>query len=358
MSDCNDYISLTSQGIGVQHTFRPADPEKYEKYRAYLRIDRPAEQITVLYSNTVYSTMNNNDEVQKNYKIGAWEIKSLKVGKVKSCGYEEPAEPEEFVFAAFDGKKEKQVEPATEFATDPIQIAVKSGDFICVEIECRGAELPCHIERNYPTFIWDGEWKISNLVPVMAKICAPSEGRKRITFIGDSITQGIGTANNSYSHYAAVVSELIGEDCAVFDPSLGCGRADDAASNGYWLGLAKGSDIVSVCYGVNDIFNLFGAEKTEEHLKKIVSILKENGSKVLIQSTPPFSMQGDFNAQWWEINRYIKEELAPMCDAYFDNTVILGREDARDMAAYGDHPNEIGHRLWGEAITPVIKALL
>ena len=46
-------------------------------------------------------------------------------------------------------------------------------------------------------------------------------------------------------------------------------------------------------------------------------------------------------------------------DALFDTVSILSTDpDHPEKAPYGGHPNEEGCRAWGEALAPVINALL
>ena len=69
----------------------------------------------------------------------------------------------------------------------------------------------------------------------------PSEG---IAFLGDSITQGVGTPDNAYTHWNALISKEIGEEYSYWNLGIGYARASDASTDGAWLNKAKNNDIV------------------------------------------------------------------------------------------------------------------
>ena len=110
---------------------------------------------------------------------------------------------------------------------------------------------------------------------------------------------------------------------------------------------------------MNDISWEKDAAATKEHLKIIVEFLKVQGKKVLIQSIPPFSYSEKIRLIWEEVNEYVKKELAPKADAFFDNVPILspGPEEPH-IAKYGGHPNAVGCTAWAKALAPVLKELL
>ena len=55
---------------------------------------------------------------------------------------------------------------------------------------------------------------------------------------------------------------------------MGWVRADDAAAGGIWMEQAKRNDIISICFGVNDLQNGFSGEELIENFVKIVAELK------------------------------------------------------------------------------------
>jgi len=193
-------------------------------------------------------------------------------------------------------------------------------------------------------------------VPVPSMIGCNREVRARIGFLGDSITQGIGTAVNSYLHWNARVAEAIGPDFSYWNLGLGFGRASDAASDGAWLFKAKQMDMVVVCFGVNDVCQ----GRTEEEIKKdlltIVLELKKAGVKLMVQTLPPFDLQENALETWLRVNEYIRHDLVREADAIFDVVpVLLDGPELEGKSKYNGHPNEEGCKAWAEALIPVMK---
>ena len=131
------------------------------------------------------------------------------------------------------------------------------------------------------------------------------KAQKRIAFLGDSITQGIGTSVNSYAHWNAVFAEKLGSDYSYWNLGLGYGRADDAASDGIWLFKAKQNDIVFVCFGVNDILQGYNADEIKKNLQLIVDKLHEAGIVVIVQTVPPFDYSPEHQIIWDNVNNFI-----------------------------------------------------
>ena len=219
--------------------------------------------------------------------------------------------------------------------------------------------IPCHMESILPVFRkTEIGWEPSKYLPVASMVGCDRPAKLRIGYLGDSITQGIGTAVDSYDHWNAVVSGMLGNAYAFWNLGIGFGRANDAASDGAWLYRAKQNDLVVVCYGVNDIFRVCSVEQTKKDLKEIVVKLQAAGVRVLLQTVPPFNYNEKDTAIWQEINRYIQEELSQQAEAVFDVVPVLGREDCPQMAKFGGHPDANGCKAWAEALYPVLKQLV
>jgi lysophospholipase L1-like esterase len=182
--------------------------------------------------------------------------------------------------------------------------------------------------------------------------------KARVNFWGDSITQGIGTSLNSYSHYASIVASLLGNDYACYNAGLGFGRANDGALLKSWFYRAKQCEVAVVCFGVNDILRINDAEITKRDLSTIVKALKENGVKVVLQTVPPFDYIEEKRKTWENVNHYIKTELVKIVDEVFDCVPILGEEDNPYKAKYGGHPNSEGCRVWGEKLYKTVEKVV
>ncbi len=347
------YSSNTLAGSGNQYFFTTDDSEKINIGRLYYKIfSYGKHKYSFLFSNIVDSTYADGTVSQKNRVCDSWHINGMRVGVCGSCGENEADEPSEFYPVTFGGKSEKEVMPGEFFATDEIELDVSENGYICIEISFNGKMIPYHEESIVPTFVYkDNTWIPSKKLPFPGMIGCDAKANKKIAFLGDSITQGIGTPVNSYEHWNAKLAEKLGSKYAYWNLGLGYGRADDAASNGAWLYKAKQNDVVFVCFGVNDILQGFSAEQIKNNLKTIVSILKESGIKVVLQTVPPFDYAGTDIEKWENINRYIKEDLSKYSDFVFDNVPILGESDANPYSAkYGGHPNADGCAKWADAL--------
>jgi lysophospholipase L1-like esterase len=356
----DSFVSCTAAGSGSQNWFGTDDPEKRIACRVYYKLSRATRECALLYSNLLDSTYADGSHSHANFVPGSWTIHSLSAGKVTACGMEESAEPDEFVPVTFDGQGEKRVDPGEIFASDPFPFPAKKGEYMCVEMTFSGKRVPCHTESLLPAFrLVNGAWTHSTEIPFPSMVGAKRTGETRLGFIGDSITQGIGTPDNSYTHVAARVQEALGENCAVWNLGLGFGRAHDAALDGGWLYKARQNDAMVVCYGVNDLFQLGDAELLKRDLTYIVRALKQSGLKVLIQTVPPFDYAPEFRDRWLSVNEYIRNELSKEADALFDNVPVLSRSESEPwLSRYGAHPDAEGNAAWAEAILPVIKKLL
>ena len=188
----------------------------------------------------------------------------------------------------------------------------------------------------------DGKWVESNRTPLSNMIGVKREVKHKIGFLGDSITEGIGTDKNSYEWWNAKIAELSGEENSYYNLGIGFGRADDIATDGIWLERAKHLDIVTLCAGVNDICQGFKADKIKDNLTKIVKILKKNDVRVILFTVPPFDYDEEKTRVWNEVNSYIVNELSEQAEIF--DTVSIWGEDApnQSRARYGGHPNKEG----------------
>ena len=83
-----------------------------------------------------------------------------------------------------------------------LDLSIREGDYLCVQIAFRGSRIPCHPEINIPSFVKDGSRFVpSEYVPVPNMIGARRNVKARVGFLGDSITQGLGTDLDSYDHW-------------------------------------------------------------------------------------------------------------------------------------------------------------
>ena len=347
------YTSNTYAGSGNQLYF--STDGKISCGRVYYKISAGGKyNYSILYSNTIDSTFADGSKSYCNLDCKEWQIINAKIGRCEKI-------QENIVFKSltFDGKSEKVVAPGEFFATDPVEMELSMGDYLCIEITFSGDMIPYHEETLLPVFVKDGEeWTASNKLPLAGMIGCDRKVAGKIVYFGDSITQGIGTKPNSYKHWNAILSEKIGGDYSFWNLGIGYGRASDGASNGVWLNKAKQSDIAFVCFGVNDLLNGRTKEQIKADLERIIDLLKKDGKRVILQTIPPFDYKEEIAVSWKNINSYIKTELSKKVDYVFDDVRILGDKEKPEKSIYGGHPDEEGCRLWAEALYEEIKDII
>ncbi len=357
----NQYTSNTLAGSGNQSFFVNANPEKIFKSRTFYKVFCGGEyNYSFLFSNIMDSTYADGSVSHKNLIIDSWNIHKVRIGIVDFCNEKIMNEPHYMQDVTFGGKIEKTVNPGEIFCTDKVKLSPKKGEYICLEIAFSGAMIPNHEESIIPSFVFEnGEWIPSKTHPFASMIGCDRKVKRRIAFIGDSITQGIGTDINSYAHWNSIVAENIGTDYAYWNLGLGYGRADDAATDGAWLFKAKQNDVVVVCYGVNDILQGYSAESIKNNLNTIVDKLNNNCRKVIIQTIPPFDYCNEKIEIWNSVNDYILNILSQKTELVFDCTKILSKSESEPhLAAYGGHPNAEGCKIWGDKLTVELLKVL
>ena len=351
------YSSNTTASAMNQHHFINEDPDKITTGRIFYKIYAGGKyNYSFLFSNIIDSTYSEGQTGHMNLICDEWEIVSASVALSESCDMEIMPEVFGQLPLTFSGSASKTVMPGEFFSSDAVKIDAQSGQFICLEISFKGKMIPYHEESLLPIFtLEDGKWSHCRKMPIATMVGCDRPIKKRIGFIGDSITQGIGTPKNSYEHYANVVAELLGDEYSYWDLGIGYGRGNDAATDSAWLFKAKQLDIITVCFGVNDIFRKFTADQVIESLERIMDKLHAAGVKVIMQTVPPYDYVGENIKKWEKVNDHIRNSMAARADGFFDVVPVLGKSEAEPhMAAYGGHPNSIGNRLWGEALAPVV----
>lgn len=357
MSYFDKYVSDTVAATGNQSWFSAEGEER--RGRIFYRLESEGKrEYSLLFSSVIDSTFSDGLHSRADIDCLDWSIKSIRVAVCEDCNAN--VSEDRFIQLTFDGKTEKVVNVSGFFNTDGVVLDVKRGSFLCVDIVFNGAQIPCHEECVLiPVYVQNenGEWIADRKMPVPCMVGCVKPYRARVTFWGDSITQGIGTSFNSYSHYASVVSSLLGKDYACYDAGLGFGRANDGAMLKSWFNRAKQCEVALVCFGVNDIFRVKNTEQTKRDIKTVVTALKNEGVKVVLQTVPPFDYNEQDRKSWESINSYIKNELKNVVDAVFDCVPILGEKNEPYKAKYGGHPNSEGCRVWGEKLYPVVAKL-
>lgn len=363
----SNYGILTSEGVDVMQTFVSdtlassaaqtffKSDGKEHLCRIYYKVFAGGNEYRFMFGNTADSTFADGSHSVANMLCGEWQISCARVGAVARCGMENPAQSEKFTDILFEGASYKNILPGESFFTDTVKIKAQKGEYLCVEYVFRGKKLPCHEEIIIPTFVMEnGAWVRTPFVPVPLTVQVKREAKKRVCFLGDSITQGIGSTPNRYTHWCAVCAEELGREYSFYNLGIGFARASDAASDSVWLERAKDCDICVVCLGTNDLLHGFSANEICKSLSRIISILEKAGVCVIAQTVPPFEYPAPAAQNCKRVNEYIRNTFF-RC---FDNTLFLCKDGDVFSPLYGGHPCDEGCAVWGKNIALHIKEYL
>ena len=244
--------------------------------------------------------------------------------------------------------------------TDEIALDLKAGEAVCLELSVKASSFPYNAELQAPAYILsDGEWKYSLESPIPAMIgCTRKPPKLNVAYLGDSITQGCGAGIGSYKHMTALISDLIGDEYSYFNLGIGFGTADAAATDGAWLRKAKESDIVFVCFGVNDVNSGKDADTIYQSLERVVDLLTSAGARIILQTPPPFDYPEPKRAEWIKLSDMIITRLSAKAIATFDTRPILSLSpDKPEIAKYGGHPSAEGCLVWANSLYQSIRHL-
>jgi len=365
MNNFDQYFSNTSAGSGSQYFFR-ADPDSRRTGRIFYRITHGGRfAYSLLFSNIIDGTFSDGSVSHNNLICESWMIHRAKIGIYRremaeitpENGDEINKNVENLQEFTFDGQVSKTVAPGEIFWSDPLEMAFASGDYLCLEMTFSGSMIPYHEETLLPVFtLVDEKWTYDRQMPFPSMVGCRRKGGKRIGFLGDSITQGIGTPFNSYLHWNALIADRLGEGYPCWNLGLGYGRASDMASDGAWLYKAKQNDLIVLCCGVNDIGQGGSEKQLIADIERIVHTLHRAGIKVVLQTLPPFDFTEKKREIWENVNRYILEEMPAKTELVFNLCPILcGEKGQENRAKYGGHPNAEGCAVWAESLLAALQ---
>ena len=359
------FVSATADAAANQTYFIRRETETKEPVtsRAFFRLSdsRPDQRTFRLwFSNALDSTFGPGKNVLANALCEAWDIDSACVW-ISSRPLKKPEDASSIrkkgeVRLTFDGKESFRAEPGAVFSCDPFALTAEDGQTLVLEMTFRGHILPYHKETLIPV-LRKGKisWYPDARMPLPVFVGEEKTVQRTVGFLGDSITQGIGSGSSAAA-FPSIVQELLGPETAVWNLGIGYARAADAASNGYWLQRAKQNDTVFVCLGVNDIGQEFPAEVLCGNLKKTVLSLREAGCDVILLTPPPFNFEGESLTAWDTVVYYCEEELSRYVKRVFrTDSVLAVSPDLPWKAKYGPHPNAEGHRALAEAIVELLR---
>ncbi|MBQ4052078.1 MAG: SGNH/GDSL hydrolase family protein [Clostridia bacterium] len=363
MNYFKEFVSNTTAGSGNQFFF---DGQPARVGRAFYKINAPGTyEYSFLFSNVLDSTFQGGQQGWCNLICRPWTLRSLRVGccpgeKIGSdfmepegaCAVNEGLTLQPVTVG---GQSSVTVAPGAFLTTDPITLTFQPGDYLCLELSYEGPMVPYHPENLLPLYNLEGEsWVYDRKMPVPGMVGCRRAVRGRIAYLGDSITQGIGCPKNSYLNWCARVAALVGNDYSHWNLGLGYGRALDLASCGAWMYKARQCDMAVVCYGVNDLRRGRTAQELGASLERIVEELQTAGVRVLLQAVPPYPYTDDQCREWYKVNDYIRQELAPKVWRFFDQVPLL-TQPGNPKPLYGGHPKAMGCQIWAEGLYDLLK---
>ena len=360
------YRSNTYAGTCNQHCFF-GDREVRRTGRAYYRISYGGTyRYSFLFSNILDGTYSHGDISHRNMVCDPYTIHSMRVGRCPAdavgtdfheAGNALDGLTCDWQDVTFDGKGEKQVAPAEFFHTDPVEMSFETEEYLCVEITFSGTKIPYMQEAQIPAYRKDKDgWRYEKRMPYPSMVGCDRPVKARIGYLGDSITQGIGPGENSYMHWNAQLSRLLGDEYSYWNLGIGCARANDIATDSAWLYKAKQNDIVFLCCGTNDTWRGYPEGQIVRDIEHVVDILNKEGIKVILQTIPPFNYSDLHVERWKWMNEYIRTALSRKVAMVFDEGVHMQESEERThYNRYGAHPNAEGCTVWAEALYRAIK---
>lgn len=350
-------VSNTLAGSSNQAVFLPEKEDEVYVGRVLYKVFSGGEYpYSFLFSGATDSSFPIENITPADYPVTGWEIVYARIGKCKNCDMQYVPEIADFTPLTFDGKKSFKVEKPELFCSDAVRFSAEKGEYICLEIAYKGKEIPHHFENSIPAFLKVGdEWVADNRAVFANMVGCDRKVEKKVAYLGDSVTQGLGAGNNEYKHWSALVSEMLGEQYAYWNLGIGFGMANDCAKDKIWLEKARKNDTVVVCFGINDMCRVKDAQRTKQDIITIIRELKKCGIRVILQTLPPFNFQAKSLETWKELNRFIKTEMDGVADRIFDMSPVLTQDLPEGYTKFEGHPNQEGSRLWAESFYSVLK---
>ncbi len=266
------------------------------------------------------------------------------------------------VRVTFDGQASKKVEPGDRFWSDPVALDLPEGHQLVFTWTLSGTSYPL-VNVPFLTSYKAGAKSIAAQETTtgfeeVKNVVAPGlfaydrPVTERLCFLGDSITQGIGSALDTYGFWVAKLGAKLSPDIGIWNLGNGWARAADAASDGYWLYKAKQCSEVAIVLGVNDLgSSARNSAQVLADLTKIIDRVKANNAsaKVILFTVPTFGFTGSRLEDWRTINAAIKTKPPTGVNRVFDVAAVLSKPPPADNElkdAYHNgsnmHPNDAG----------------
>lgn len=344
------YVSNTCAATGTSFLIENTNGKR--SYRVYVKPTCYGRfEWRFFFINSVNSTYAQGEVGYANRSGGAWTIHSASIGVSASTSINDKVE--NVTAVTFDSSKSRRVEPDEQFWSDAVNFEINDG-FLVWEWELEGTDIPSMPEDIFAAYShgegedWAWEWNRS--CPALFGCARPY--KKRIAFLGDSITAGCGTVRDAYEMWVGRIDDAVKEDFATWNLGLGFGRGSDCATNGSWLSKGKRYDTVVVTYGVNDLLSgEYGkghgssAGEIVSWVESIALKLQEAGADVIISTIPPFEYDERQRWEWRCANLGLKLLANRLGCPVFDIASSLESEPFKGDFPHGSHPDGEGCRL-------------
>lgn len=189
------------------------------------------------------------------------------------------------------------------------------------------------------------------IVPALSQ-----ESKKRLVFLGDSLTEGYGVAQSKA--YPALLQEKLNQEkknWTVVNSGVSGSTTASAPSRLQWV-LKTKTDLVVIALGANDGLRGLKIEDSEKNLAKAIEIAKEKGAKVVLAGimVPPNygkEYSDKFAKMYVNLSKKYKVKLLPFLLKDVGGVASMNLAD-------GIHPNEKGHEVMANTMYEFLKGEL
>jgi len=186
----------------------------------------------------------------------------------------------------------------------------------------------------------------------------PTTTRKRLVFLGDSLTAGYGLA--AADSFPSRLEARLAKEGLSFDV-VNAGVSGDTSAGGLrrldWLFRGPKVDVLFVCLGANDGMRGLPVAAMEANLRAIVTKAKEKGAEVVLAGMAiPLNYGAAYRASFEETFPRLAKELGVPFVPFLLKGVA---GDPKQNLGDGIHPNARGYEVIAqtvyEAIAPILK---
>ncbi len=341
------FVSNVPLGTGTNYIL---EGKHHGKYRVFLPVELPGDFMwRISYINSVNSTFADGSVAFANREGGNFRIVSARIADGGVYGEPSPGFEPEWKEITFGGNSSYDVKPGEKLSGDPVRVNIPEGHSLAFEWELDGENIPCTPDSQAYAYEFTDSWKPAGNCPLPALFACDRPYKKRIAFLGDSITQGCGTSRGKVEMWAGRIAMMLPE-YSTWNLGLGYARASDCATCGDWLYKAKQNDVVIVTLGVNDFYHgAFRAGRpstageTAAWVETVIKELKNSGVEVILSMIPPFDFTAPKFAEWRAFE-LATPSLAKMygCRIYDIESSLDADPNLGGKYIYGSHPDGRG----------------